>query len=175
MIRMSDVQQPAGWYTDPAGDATKLRYWDGNNWTDQLMDAVISQAAVPTTTPYQPTITTPSYSADQNQPYGQQPYGQQPYGQQPYQNQYAQPIPAPKDTSGLATAALVLGIIGLLGAWLLALIGYVLGILAIVFGVKGRSSSKAKLATAGIVLGAVTLLFACVNSILGVILMSGGF
>ncbi len=29
----------AGWYPDPAGDATKLRYWDGTKWTDSLMDA----------------------------------------------------------------------------------------------------------------------------------------
>lgn len=29
----------AGWYPDPAGDATKLRYWDGTKWTDSTMDA----------------------------------------------------------------------------------------------------------------------------------------
>lgn len=29
----------AGWYADPSGDATKLRYWDGNQWTDQYTDA----------------------------------------------------------------------------------------------------------------------------------------
>lgn len=29
----------AGWYTDPAGDTSKLRYWDGAKWTDNLMDA----------------------------------------------------------------------------------------------------------------------------------------
>ena len=30
---------PAGWYADPAGDTTKLRYWDGTCWTDSLVDA----------------------------------------------------------------------------------------------------------------------------------------
>lgn len=24
----------AGWYPDPAGDQTKLRWWDGNQWTE---------------------------------------------------------------------------------------------------------------------------------------------
>lgn len=28
----------AGWYPDPAGDPTKLRYWDGQAWTDKFMD-----------------------------------------------------------------------------------------------------------------------------------------
>lgn len=28
-----------GWYPDPAGDTTKLRYWDGMQWTDSLTDA----------------------------------------------------------------------------------------------------------------------------------------
>lgn len=28
----------AGWYPDPAGDASKLRYWDGGAWTDRFMD-----------------------------------------------------------------------------------------------------------------------------------------
>jgi len=28
----------AGWYADPAGDTSKLRYWDGTKWTDSCMD-----------------------------------------------------------------------------------------------------------------------------------------
>ena len=28
----------AGWYPDPAGDASKLRYWDGAAWTVRFMD-----------------------------------------------------------------------------------------------------------------------------------------
>lgn len=33
---MSD--QMAGWYPDPSGDPTKLRYWDGERWTDDFTD-----------------------------------------------------------------------------------------------------------------------------------------
>lgn len=28
-----------GWYADPSGDVSKLRFWDGVQWTDQYMDA----------------------------------------------------------------------------------------------------------------------------------------
>lgn len=33
----------AGWYPDPSGDKTKLRWWDGNQWTDNYADAVTAQ------------------------------------------------------------------------------------------------------------------------------------
>lgn len=29
----------AGWYPDPSGNADKLRFWDGNQWTSEFMDA----------------------------------------------------------------------------------------------------------------------------------------
>lgn len=45
----------AGWYQDPSGDPTKLRWWDGTQWTDNYADA-------------QPA-----------QPVAQQPYQQTPY------------------------------------------------------------------------------------------------
>ena len=34
---MADPQ--AGWYPDPSGDATKLRYWNGAQWTDDFAAA----------------------------------------------------------------------------------------------------------------------------------------
>ncbi len=37
----------AGWYPDPSGDATKLRYWDGERWTDDYADAQPNAQAVP--------------------------------------------------------------------------------------------------------------------------------
>ena len=33
---MNETKAPPGWYPDPAGDTTKLRYWDGENWTGHL-------------------------------------------------------------------------------------------------------------------------------------------
>lgn len=29
---------PAGWYLDPSGDTTKLRYWNGAQWTSDCTD-----------------------------------------------------------------------------------------------------------------------------------------
>jgi hypothetical protein len=35
---MNDQLPPAGWNPDP-DDATKLRYWDGQQWTDHYAPA----------------------------------------------------------------------------------------------------------------------------------------
>ena len=32
-------QPVAGWYPDPSGDPSKLRYWDGMQWTNDFADA----------------------------------------------------------------------------------------------------------------------------------------
>ncbi|QTU84090.1 DUF2510 domain-containing protein [Xiamenia xianingshaonis] len=57
----------AGWYPDPSGDVTKLRYWDGLQWTDNFTDA-----AVQTAPGYaQPTYPQPGYG----QPGYAQTYG----------------------------------------------------------------------------------------------------
>lgn len=37
----------AGWYPDPSGDASKLRYWDGTRWTDHYTDAQQGTLPVP--------------------------------------------------------------------------------------------------------------------------------
>jgi len=36
---MTQNQIPAGWYPDPSGDTSRVRYWDGNVWTDQFLAA----------------------------------------------------------------------------------------------------------------------------------------
>lgn len=33
------ADQQAGWYPDPSGDATKLRYWNGVQWTEDFAAA----------------------------------------------------------------------------------------------------------------------------------------
>ena len=46
-------QPVAGWYPDPSGDPSKLRYWDGMQWTNDFADAQPSQpAAGPAAQPY---------------------------------------------------------------------------------------------------------------------------
>jgi hypothetical protein len=115
-------------------------------------------------------------------PYGQPPYGQPPYGQPPYgQPPYGQPpygapgyggYPASM-RNGLGTAALVLGIIGVVtGATMfLFSIAFVLGVLAVVFGLIGRGRGKrgeatnGTKATWGFALGVVSLVLSVVGLI----------
>jgi hypothetical protein len=159
---MTDTQIPAGWYADPSGDTTKLRYWDGAKWTEQTCDAAVltGQASQPMTTPVSP-YTQPTTPSPAN------PYQQPTYG--------TPGTPPVTDRSGAATAALICGIVGIPGALLIALIGYVLGIIAIVMGVRSRTSSKKTFATAGIILGIVTLIIALTNSILGILFFNNYF
>jgi hypothetical protein len=85
-----------------------------------------------------------------------QPAYQPPYQQTPYQQSHARPTPG---TNGMAVASLVLGLVGLVTFWLVA----VPNILAIVFGFVGRNQIRNSggvqegdgLAIAGIVLGIV--------------------
>lgn len=140
---MSETQAPAGWYPDPAGDTTKLRYWDGIQWTEQWQDVV----AAPQQTPVQtPAATNAQYVNPQM------------YAQAPVQT---------KDKSNLAIASLVLGIVGPFVA-IFALFGYICGILAIVFGVKSLKSARRTMAIIGIILGIVGILAAIASSAIGV-------
>lgn len=61
----------AGWYQDPSGDPTKLRWWDGAQWTDNYADAQPAQATAQQScqqTPYQDPSAQPTYAQAQ---YGQ--------------------------------------------------------------------------------------------------------
>ena len=70
------------------------------------------------------------------QAYGQQPY-QQPYQQMGYQQPYQQQMYASSAPNGKAIASLVLGIISILTGSVF--IGFVLGIIGCVLGVKARN------------------------------------
>ena len=85
-------------------------------------------------------------------------------GQPPYQGQpYGQPYGAPPK-NGMGTAALVLGIIGVVLAVLFFPLGILLGVVAAVLGYLGRKKAARReatnrgQATAGLVLGLVAIL-----------------
>jgi hypothetical protein len=82
-----------------------------------------------------------------------------------------------KQSNGMATAALTCGTVGILIAWMpfVVLMGIGLGVLALVFGIKGlkRSSTAGSgrgMAIAGIVTGGLTLLTAIIGVVLSVVL-----
>ena len=99
-------------------------------------------------------------------------YSPPPYGQAPYVGGYGVPTPfgqAPQN--GLGTAALVLGIIGVLFCW--NPLGFILGVLAIIFGSIGRGRAKRgqatnqSSATAGLVLGVVAVALLLILLVIG--------
>ncbi len=81
------------------------------------------------------------------------------------------PVAETRERSGKATAAMVLGIIGVLAAFLIPIVGLILGVIAIVFGRQaktetagGRKSGRGQ-AQAGFVLGIVAVVGAIINMI----------
>jgi hypothetical protein len=102
----------------------------------------------------------PQYQQPQyQQPQYQQPQYQQPQYQQPYNNQAPQ-----SNNNGLSVAALICGIVGLVGGWIPVVRYFTLvsAIVAIILGVMGRKKAaqlgqSTKLATAGMVLGIISV------------------
>lgn len=76
--------------------------------------------------------------------------------------------PVADGNANSATIALVCGLCSFTGI-LLAIAGWVLGIIAIVMGAKGLKSSKRSMAMAGLICGIVGLVIAAINSFLGVL------
>jgi len=141
-------EQQAGWYPDPSGDASKLRYWDGTQWTSNFTDTQPQSAFVQEAQPVQPTQPVQA-PVQPTQPQAVQP-------QAPYNYNYNQPqsqayVQAPSQSNGLAIAALICGIVGFCSFGLAS-------IAAIILGVMGRKKPVQQgLATAGLIMGIASL------------------
>lgn len=78
------------------------------------------------------------------------------------------PVAGSDTRSGKATASMIVGIVGLIGALLVPLLGWILGTVAVVLGSVARSDVKRKgcqgraQATAGWVLGIIALVVATI-------------
>ena len=115
-----------------------------------------------------------AYGAQQyggQQPYGVQQYGAQPYGGQPYGGGPYGPPPPRTENNGLAIAGFVLGIIGLLIAFipfvgffgaLLALVGLVLAVVGLL---RAGERGNRGLAIAGIVCSAIALIISILYTV----------
>ena len=78
----------------------------------------------------------------------------------------------PKQSSPLSIVSVVVGAVGILLAWLIALLGYISGCLALSFAlVAMKANSEDKKAKAGLVLSIVVFACSIINSVLGVLLM----
>ena len=88
------------------------------------------------------------------------------------EQQIIQPIvQSTADRSGRATAALVLGIVGLFAS-LVPIIGLPVQIIGLVLGIQSRKSTKRGLAIAGIVLCSIGIVFSVLSALLGVLLIT---
>ncbi|HUU22140.1 MAG TPA: DUF4190 domain-containing protein [Phycisphaerae bacterium] len=100
-----------------------------------------------------------------------------PPGPGPLPPPLSSPLSSHSQTSGLATASLVLGIISIPGSFCYALPGLICGILAIIFGVLARKAvargtaggSSLSLAKAGLICGVIGIILA----VLFVIVVAG--
>ncbi|MDR1082758.1 MAG: DUF2510 domain-containing protein [Coriobacteriales bacterium] len=190
---MIDSQVPAGWYPEPTGDTSQIRYWDGQAWTERTRvrvhlvpqsDAPVSAAdsalAADSGADLEAAVGVDS-EADSDPPSVSAPDSDSPpdsdtpapvaaADSHPSELPTLEPIYAPgqeipayldskqqqKDRKGMATGALILGIIGIPGC--LFWIGGIFGVLAIIFGIRGLKSSRRGMAIAGIVCGVVAVL-----------------
>jgi uncharacterized protein (AIM24 family) len=83
------MTHPADWYPDPAGDATVLRYWDGNAWTEHTQPVPAAAQPAP---PNQPAPQQSEAQPSASQPAPPQPSATQPAApQQAPTSQPAQP------------------------------------------------------------------------------------
>jgi hypothetical protein len=148
---MADEQIPAGWYPDPAGDTSKIRYWDGSAWTNQTQATVNpelqSTAAGPGQTRNAPIPPQPVYAPGQET-------STYVYAAQPKSN----------GREGMAIASLVLGIVALPTCLCYGL-AVIPGILAVVFGILSLKSSRKGMAIAGIICGTI-------GTLLGVLMIA---
>ncbi|MDR3136357.1 MAG: DUF2510 domain-containing protein [Coriobacteriales bacterium] len=121
------AEQQAGWYPDPSGDTSKLRYWDGSQWTDQFADAAPPQQQNETV------VATVVTTADD---------GRTQEARYTYQQVPAEP------SNPLAIASMICGIVGLCFG--------LISIAAIVLAVMARKQpGNQGMATAGLVLGII--------------------
>lgn len=121
-----------------------------------------TQPAFPPTQPYQPS----DYPQQSGTP---GVYNAPSYSPAPTPNVYTAPQ---NDKAGLATAAMVVGIISLI-AWLIPICGFPLAIGALVLGIMSRQSSKRGQAMAGIIMGGIAIALSAVNAVIGVLLVLG--
>jgi hypothetical protein len=147
--------QQAGWYADPAGDTSKLRYWDGVRWTGDYTDIRQAQAVWPMQQQVQPLQ--PQFVAQGTGPVNA-------CGGQMWVGQYAQAPSQMYADRGKLKAAFVLNLISTISiGWLLVPLAWMLPMTIcswrIYKGTKRNSTA----------FGVCTLLF--VNQIGGILLL----
>ncbi|QQK74909.1 hypothetical protein HUG15_04355 [Salicibibacter cibarius] len=74
-----------------------------------------------------------------------------------------------KPKSGMATAAFILGLVNLI-FWLIPILGFPIGIVAIILGALSLKAANRWAAITGIVVGAITFILTLINAVLGALM-----
>ncbi|MCL2631644.1 MAG: DUF2510 domain-containing protein [Coriobacteriia bacterium] len=168
------TQPVEGWYPDPSGDASKIRYWDGTKWTEHVRENTTASAYTTSSSAYTSAPTTtpnvPGYNASGAY--------QTPTMVNPYM-QTGAPI---KDNHKMAKAGFLTAIIGMAVSVVSLLVGgmtasaffsmlwlfsYIATIPAIIMSAIGLRSSKRGFAITGLVLGILGIIAFIVFMMIG--------
>lgn len=171
----------SGWYPDPSGDQTRLRFWDGSEWTDDYMDAYAqpsptgpSSADAPQAIPYGASAQNPCpQPTPPNSPYSQ-PYSQTPpaYIARPvYDNSQTYNVytgegfyPQTQEDRTLRLIAFILCLLSLISSgWMIFPLAWMIPMTVHVWGIYKAKSPNT------VAFGVCTLLF--VNIIAGILLL----
>ena len=80
--------------------------------------------------------------------------------------------PSIKSASSFGIIAIILGALGIIWAWLLAILGWILGGAGLAVALVGRNKNKfEKTCTKGLILSAIALGCSFISSLIGMILM----
>jgi len=141
------AEQQAGWYPDPTGNASKLRYWDGMQWTNNFTDvptqSTFAQPVQPVQPPSQPT--NPQYVVAQTPSYNY------PGTQAQVNPTYLQPQ-VTQTTNVLAIVSLICAIAGLCLPIIASIVAVILGAIAL------KNPVQRGMAIAGLIVGGFCLL-----------------
>jgi len=152
------ADQQAGWYPDPTGNAAKLRYWDGSQWTNNFTDfpsqSSIAQPVQPPG-PAQPThaIQPPTQPMNPSYVVAETPNYNNPYAQAQVNPAYASMQPqAAQQNNVLAIVSLICAIVGLCIPIVTSIVAIILGAIAL------KNPVQKGMAIAGLIVGGVCLL-----------------
>ena len=110
------------------------------------------------------------------QPVNDTQYNQQNFNQQPYQQYDPMGGQQPQGSKGMSVAAMVLGIVAIVGACCCTYVGIICGIIAVVLGIISKKQHREgeQMALAGIICGAVGFVIGLVTVIINLVNIANG-
>lgn len=113
--------------------------------------------------------------AEPVQPVNDTQYNQS-FNQQPYQQYDPMGGQQPQGSKGMSVAAMVLGIVAIVGACCCTYVGIICGIIAVVLGIISKKQQRegAQMALAGIICGAVGFAIGLITLIINLVNIANG-